>query len=148
MPAFAAPSAERSRTMRAVKSTDTSPELAVRRALHGLGLRFRLHAAALPGRPDIVLPSRAVAVFVHGCFWHGHTCARGARTPGANRAYWQAKIARNRARDAANAEALTAMGWRVVVLWECEVRSPPRLLAACRDIKAVAPNRAKGGTAR
>ena len=83
---------KRSAVMRAVKSRDTAPELAVRRAAHALGLRFRLGRSDLPGKPDLVFPSRRVALFVHGCFWHGHDCARGARMPQTNRAYWQAKI--------------------------------------------------------
>ncbi|MGQ0456797.1 MAG: very short patch repair endonuclease [Hyphomicrobium sp.] len=114
------PSIERSRIMRAVKSRDTAPERRVRSFIHRHGARFRLCVDALPGKPDIVLPSRAVVVFVHGCFWHGHDCKRGARLPVANRAYWSAKIGRNRRRDAANVERLAELGWRVVVVWECE----------------------------
>jgi DNA mismatch endonuclease (patch repair protein) len=89
--------------------------------LHRLGYRFRLHRRDLPGSPDIVLPRWRSVVFVHGCFWHGHDCARGARTPQTNRDYWSAKIARNRARDAGVAEALTERGWRVITVWECQM---------------------------
>src|SRR5215469_15232064 len=92
---------KRSAVMRRVKARDTTPELKVRRLLTGLGLRYRLHRKDLPGAPDIALPGRRLAVFVHGCFWHVHDCARGARTPKANRDYWVGKIARNRMRDAA-----------------------------------------------
>lgn len=110
---------KRSAVMRAVRGRDTGPELRVRRALHAAGFRFRLQRADLPGRPDLVLPRHRLAVFVHGCFWHGHDCPRGRRAPKTNAAYWQAKIARNRARDAAAQAALTAAGWTPVIIWEC-----------------------------
>ena len=90
---------ERSSVMRAVKSSNTTPEIAVRRAAHALGLRFRLNRSDLPGKPDLVFPARKTAVFVHGCFWHGHDCPRGARMPASNRDYWLIKIGRNVARD-------------------------------------------------
>ena len=108
--------------MRRVKGRDTTPEVKVRRALTALGARYRLHRKDLPGSPDIVLPGRRLALFVHGCFWHGHDCARGARVPKANRDYWVAKLARNRARDAWSRTALEAAGWRVEILWECELK--------------------------
>ena len=95
----APPDAARSRVMRAVRGKDTRPELRVRRLLHRLGYRYRLHVAGLPGKPDLVFPARARVIFVHGCFWHGHDCLRGARPPRANAAYWTAKIARNVERD-------------------------------------------------
>ncbi|MEZ5937520.1 MAG: DNA mismatch endonuclease Vsr [Hyphomonadaceae bacterium] len=117
----------RSRVMRAVQSRNTTPELRVRKAAHALGLRFRLHRSDLPGSPDLVFPSRRVVVFVHGCFWHGHTCPRGARTPETNRDYWLAKIARNRKRDRAAIRALEKLGWRVVVVWECQTRDADKL---------------------
>ena len=94
--------------MRRVKGRDTGPEMTVRRALTRLGARYRLHRKDLPGSPDVVMPGRRLALFVHGCFWHGHDCPRGARVPKQNRDYWTAKVARNRARDAANAAALVA----------------------------------------
>ena len=112
----------RSAAMRAVKSTDTSPELRVRSAAHRMGLRFRLHRKDLPGKPDLVFVSRRITLFVHGCFWHGHDCARGARVPKTNRAYWKAKIARNVERDARTAEALRTQGWRPATIWECEIK--------------------------
>ena len=113
----------RSAVMRRVKGRDTGPERTVRQVLTRLGARYRLHRADLPGRPDIVLPGRRLAVFVHGCFWHGHDCARGSRVPQARRDYWAAKIAGNRARDARNADALAALGWRVETVWECELKA-------------------------
>jgi DNA mismatch endonuclease (patch repair protein) len=115
--------------MRRVKGAGTSPELLVRRLVWSLGGRYRLNRADLPGKPDIVLGGRRLIIFVHGCFWHGHDCARGARTPKANRAYWTAKIGANRSRDAAAREALTAAGWRVETIWECELKDMPALTA-------------------
>ena len=109
--------------MRAVKSRDTGPELAVRRLLTRLAPGYRLCRADLPGRPDIAYGRRKLAIFVHGCFWHGHDCARGARMPKTNRDYWQGKIARNRARDAVNADALAGLGWRVLTIQECELKN-------------------------
>jgi DNA mismatch endonuclease (patch repair protein) len=113
---------KRSAVMRRVKGRDTTPERQVRRLIWSLGGRYRLNRADLPGKPDIVLAGRRLAIFVHGCFWHGHTCARGARVPKANRDYWTAKIARNRARDTTAQAALAAKGWRVEVVWECELK--------------------------
>ena len=113
---------KRSAVMRRVKARDTSPELVVRKALWRLGARYRLHRKDLPGKPDIVLGPRRLAIFVHGCFWHGHDCPRGARVPKANRDYWLAKIARNRARDGCNQQALEAAGWRVETIWECGLK--------------------------
>jgi DNA mismatch endonuclease (patch repair protein) len=111
----------RSRVMRAVKSADTTPELLVRRLAHGMGYRFRLHRKDLPGKPDLIFPGMHKAIFVHGCFWHGHDCARGARVPKAHRDYWVKKIGRNRERDRAACAALTGLGWKITVLWECEL---------------------------
>lgn len=113
---------KRSAVMARVKSKNTSPERTVRRVLTALGARYRLHRKDLPGNPDIVMPGRRLALFVHGCFWHGHDCARGARVPKANRDYWLAKVSRNRARDAKAMEALRADGWRVETVWECELK--------------------------
>ncbi len=113
---------KRSAVMRRVKGRDTAPELKVRKTLTALGARYRLHRADLPGKPDIVLPGRRLAIFVHGCFWHGHDCARGARLPKQNRGYWLAKVDRNRARDITHRAALNAQGWRVETLWECELK--------------------------
>ena len=110
--------------MRAVKSRDTTPELAVRRVLSAAGIGYRLGGGGLPGKPDLVMKGRRTAVFVHGCFWHGHDCPRGARRPKANAAYWTGKIERNRLRDAAARTALVAAGWRVVTVWECGLKTP------------------------
>lgn len=120
---------KRSAVMRQVKSSDTAPERVVRRLLWRLGARYRLDRRDLPGRPDIALAGRKLAIFVHGCFWHGHDCARGARVPKANRAYWQGKIGKNRARDAENRAKLEALGWRVEVIWECELKQADALEA-------------------
>ena len=115
---------QRSAVMRRVKGRDTAPELAVRRILRAAGIGYRLGGQGLPGRPDLVMKGRRMAVFVHGCFWHGHDCARGARKPKANADYWSAKIGRNRARDVAAQTALEADGWRVVTVWECGMKAP------------------------
>ena len=128
--------AERSAVMRRVRARDTTPELAVRKLLTRMGLRYRLHRKDLPGSPDVAMIGRKTAIFVHGCFWHGHDCRRGARQPKANADYWIAKIARNRARDAASIVALEAMGWRAVVVWECELKDEPSLEARLRELFA------------
>ena len=120
---------ERSAVMRRVKGRNTAPELKVRRLLWRLGGRYRLHRKDLPGHPDIVLPGRRLAIFVHGCFWHGHDCPRGARMPKANADYWAAKIARNRARDVRTLAAYPAMGWRALVVYECELKDRASLAA-------------------
>ena len=111
---------DRSAIMRSVKSADTKPEMAVRRLVHRLGFRFRLHRKTLPGTPDLVFPRLRKIVFVHGCFWHGHSCARGNRVPKNNRDYWVRKIERNRERDLLNQALLDAQGWGVYIVWECE----------------------------
>jgi len=108
--------------MQAVKSKNTAPEMRLRKMLHAQGYRYRLHRRDLPGCPDLVFPGRKKIVFVHGCFWHGHDCARGARAPKTNQDYWLPKIARNRARDAASVAALASAGWQVLTIWECELR--------------------------
>lgn len=112
----------RSAIMRAVRSRDTSPELAVRGLLRSFALGYRLHRKDIPGRPDIAYIGAKRAIFVHGCFWHGHDCARGARAPKTNADYWRAKIARNKVRDAGAMDALAALGWRAQVIWECELK--------------------------
>jgi DNA mismatch endonuclease (patch repair protein) len=122
----------RRRTMQAVKSEDTAPELLVRSLTHRMGYRFRLHRKDLPGKPDLVFPGRRKAIFVHGCFWHGHDCARGARVPKSNREYWTKKIARNKKRDRAACSALTLSGWTLLILWECELADERRLKAQVR----------------
>ncbi|HVP99113.1 MAG TPA: DNA mismatch endonuclease Vsr [Roseiarcus sp.] len=135
--AGAPPSYDRSAVMRAVKSRDTGPERQVRAMLRAIAPGYRLHRADLPGKPDIVYAGRKLAVFVHGCFWHGHGCARGARSPKANADYWRAKIARNRARDEKTLAALAAMGWRALIVHECELKDRDALRARLKA--AVAP---------
>jgi DNA mismatch endonuclease (patch repair protein) len=113
----------RSRIMRAIKSGDTAPELVVRSLAHRMGYRFRLHRKDLPGKPDLVFPRLRKAIFVHGCFWHGHDCARGARVPKNNREYWTKKIEKNQERDSIARTALARLGWKVAVFWECELKN-------------------------
>ncbi len=112
----------RSRIMREVKSRDTAPELLVRRLAHGMGYRFRVCRKDLPGCPDVVFPKLRKVIFVHGCFWHGHDCPRGARVPKKNRAYWIEKIAGNRLRDQRRKKQLSAEGWKSLIIWECKTR--------------------------
>jgi len=112
---------QRSLLMGRIRSKDTKPELEVRRILHRLGYRFRLHRKDLPGRPDIVLPKHRKIVLVHGCFWHGHTC-RLASKPKSNAGYWSEKILRNQERDVRNLDALQTANWSVLELWECDIR--------------------------
>jgi DNA mismatch endonuclease (patch repair protein) len=123
------PDPARSAVMRAVKSANTRPEMLVRSLAHRLGFRFRLHRRTLPGVPDLVFVSRRKAIFVNGCFWHGHDCPRGAREPKTNADYWRTKIANNKRRDSAAHAALSAAGWRVLVIWECDTRKPDALRA-------------------
>ena len=116
-------SRRRSEMMAGIKGRNTRPELVVRRIAHKLGLRFRLHRKDLPGRPDLVFPRYRLAVFVHGCFWHRHEGCRYAYTPKSRIAFWTKKFAGNVARDQRNEEALRGLGWRVLVLWECDTRN-------------------------
>lgn len=109
--------------MSRIRSSNTSPEIALRRALHALGLRFRLHRKDLPGKPDIVLPRYKAVVFVHGCFWHRHAGCKVATTPKSNTQFWVDKFDRNVARDARSSGLLKSQGWRVTVVWECELAS-------------------------
>lgn len=111
----------RSRMMAGIRSKNTKPEMVVRKFLHGLGLRYRLHRKSLPGTPDLVFPKYKTVIFVHGCFWHGHDC-RYFKLPKTRTGFWLAKISGNRARDARNEEALRASGWKVIVIHECEIR--------------------------
>jgi DNA mismatch endonuclease (patch repair protein) len=125
--------AQRAAIMRAVKSRDTSPELAVRALLRAFAPGYRLHRKDVPGNPDIAYVGRKQAIFVHGCFWHGHDCARGARMPKANADYWRENIARNRARDAAHRARLAELGWRALTVWECELKEKSALEKKLRD---------------
>jgi DNA mismatch endonuclease (patch repair protein) len=124
----------RSANMAKVRGKDTKPELAVRRAAHALGLRFRIHRRDLPGTPDLVFPKRKTAIFVHGCFWHRHEGCRKAGAPKTRAAFWEAKFDRNTARDARNADALRAEGWNVAIVWECDTRDPAKLAHQLRSI--------------
>lgn len=118
---------QRSECMRRIRSTDTQPEMVVRRLLHGAGFRYRLHRSDLPGRPDIVLPRYKVVVFVHGCFWHGHDACVDGHRPKSNSSYWNAKLEGNRQRDARNAQRLAELGWRRIVVWECHLKDREQL---------------------
>lgn len=128
----------RSEIMAAIRSRDTTPELAVRRFLHAAGLRFRVHRKDLPGRPDLVFPSRRLCLLVHGCFWHGcPRCVDGTREVKSNQAFWQGKVAGNKARDVRNQAKLEALGWSVMTLWECELKEPGRLDALAGEIVTI-----------
>jgi len=133
------PPAKRSAVMARVKGRDTGPEKIVRGLLWGLGARYRLNRKDLPGKPDIVMAGRRLVVFVHGCFWHGHDCARGARAPKSNREYWLGKIGRNRARDIETHAKLEAAGWRVETIWECELKDRAALEARLADLLRTPP---------
>jgi DNA mismatch endonuclease, patch repair protein len=119
--------AERSAVMKRVRGKDTRPEMAVRSMVHRLGFRYALHRRDLPGNPDLVFPARDRVIFVHGCFWHGHSCRAGRNRPASNTNYWTAKLDRNQARDTTNRRLLKKLGWRILVIWECELRNPERL---------------------
>lgn len=113
--------------MALIRSANTKPEMTVRKLLHALGYRFRVHRRDLPGRPDIVFPGRRKLVFVHGCFWHHHDGCKVGHLPKSRQEYWAAKFARNRARDAENLGAVAATGWQAIIVWECEVKNVTRL---------------------
>ncbi|MDR0274473.1 MAG: very short patch repair endonuclease [Burkholderiaceae bacterium] len=130
---------QRSRTMRAVRSCDTGPEIVVRRFLHAAGLRFRLHDRQLPGAPDLVFPSRRIALFVHGCFWHQHPNCEAAARPKSHADYWNRKLDGNIARDVRCRNELETLGWKVLVIWECETRSPKYLVALAARIRREKP---------
>jgi DNA mismatch endonuclease, patch repair protein len=113
----------RSKLMARIRAKDTAPEMMVRSALHKRGLRFRVHDAKLPGRPDLVFSRRKTVVFVHGCFWHAHERCGARRVPASNRAYWGPKLQRNVDRDRRVVRDLRRLGWRVVIVWECQLTS-------------------------
>ena len=127
----------RSANMAAVGSANTGPELRVRKALHAAGFRYALHRRDLPGRPDIVMPRLGVVIFVHGCIWHRHKGCKAASTPTSNTEFWNAKFEVNVARDQRNARDLQALGWRVVVVWECQTTDQhlKRLLRRLKEIR-------------
>lgn len=113
---------QRSHIMRRVRGKDTGPEMIVRRLVHQMGYRYRLHRNDLPGKPDLAFIGRRKVIFIHGCFWHGHDCKRGARVPQTNTDYWRQKIERNRTRDADIRSSLTMQGWSVLTIWDCETK--------------------------
>lgn len=117
----------RSFLMSRVLAKNTKPEVQVRRIIHSLGLRFRLHAKSLPGRPDIVMPRHRTVVFVHGCFWHRHVRCKKATTPSSNKEFWLTKFSANKLRDKRNSKKLKALGWKVVIIWECQIGDPARI---------------------
>ncbi|NHQ86659.1 DNA mismatch endonuclease Vsr [Iodobacter sp. HSC-16F04] len=128
--------ATRSKNMRAIRSCNTRPERLIRCSLHAAGIRYRLHRADLPGKPDLVLPKFRTVIFIHGCFWHGHSC-KYFRLPQTNSEFWREKISGNCKRDQRNTEQLTALGWRVLIVWECSLRSSgPGLAEVSRRILA------------
>jgi DNA mismatch endonuclease (patch repair protein) len=127
-----APSDARSRIMRAIKGRNTKPEWVVRRLLWEAGYRYRLHGRGLPGTPDLVFSAKRIALFVHGCFWHHHECQAG-RVPKNNTEFWQAKLNRNQHRDITNRASLQQQGWKVIVVWECELAHGTELLL--RELK-------------
>ncbi len=123
--------------MALVRARDTKPEMRVRKALHAAGLRYRLHDRRLPGAPDLVFPSRRVALFVHGCFWHQHPGCAAARMPKSRLDFWEPKLTGNVARDARQCAELEAMGWTVKIIWECETRSAVALATLAASIRAI-----------
>lgn len=116
-----------SRRMSAVRGVDTKPEMRVRRLVHSMGYRYRLHVRGLPGTPDMVFPSRRKVINVSGCFWHMHGCV-GSHVPTKRKAFWLAKLERNKMRDRANNRLLKQLGWDVLTIWECQLRDEPRLV--------------------
>ena len=128
--------AKRSFIMAAVHSRDTMPEIAVRKIVHSLGYRYRLHDGRLPGRPDLVFPSRRKVVFVHGCFWHRHAKCKYASNPKTRVAYWQAKFFANVARDRRTRRELKKLGWAQMTVWQCELKKPEKLTERLDDFLA------------
>jgi len=137
--------------MQAVRSRDTGPEMLVRRLVHRLGYRYRLHRKDLPGKPDIVFWSRRKVIFVHGCFWHSHGCSKG-RLPKSRLGFWRPKLLENSRRDGRNEEALRALGWNVLVIWQCETSDlealSQRLLRFLGDTRLQSPRSARRGSER
>lgn len=112
----------RSWLMSRIRGADTKPEMEIRRRLHALGYRFRLHARALPGKPDLTFPSRKKAIFIHGCYWHGHSCRYGRAQSKSNRAFWREKLMTNQRRDRRVRRKLRLLGWKTLVIWECHIK--------------------------
>lgn len=125
--------ATRSRMMSGIQGKNTSPEMTVRRFLHAYGLRYRLHAKGIPGKPDLLFPKYGLVLFVHGCFWHRHRGCKYATTPASNKDFWEKKFEGNKRRDKETVRKLKESGWRVLVIWECEINDA-RLAALYTDI--------------
>lgn len=130
---------ERSSQMSLIRSTDTKPEMLVRRLIHGMGYRYRLHRTDLPGKPDLVFPSRRKVILVSGCYWHGHGCRLG-RMPKSNLAYWKNKIATNKARDKRTLRELRKLGWTCLTLWECGLRDECTVAERIREFLESSPD--------
>lgn len=127
---------QRSRNMAAIRGVHTKPEIRVRKLLHSLGYRYRLHRKDLPGKPDIVLPKHRTVIFVHGCFWHSHDCRWGQVIPKTRPDFWSNKRLGTIERDARKRDALIASGWKVITIWECEARSDEAIIANLAELKA------------
>jgi DNA mismatch endonuclease (patch repair protein) len=125
-----------SEQMSSIRKKDTRPEMIVRKLVHAMGYRFRLHRSDLPGTPDLVFPSRRKIIQVQGCFWHQHSCKLGVRKPATNKGYWLPKLARNVERDRLSRQALQALGWSLLEIWECETRDPPKVAGAIQKFLA------------
>ncbi len=127
-------SEQRSRNMSAIKSKNTKPEIKVRKVLHSMGYRFRLHSKDLPGSPDIVLPKYKTVIFVHGCFWHRHQNCKYASTPKTRQEFWNKKFNENINRDKINQENLSSKGWKIIIVWECETKNIENLRDKIIDV--------------
>jgi DNA mismatch endonuclease (patch repair protein) len=130
---------DRSANMRAIRGKDTSTEMTVRRLVHRLGYRFRLHRKGLPGKPDLVFVSRRKVIFVHGCFWHSHAC-KPSLVPKSNRDFWLSKLQRNKVRDKENLQSLAAKNWEALVIWQCELKDIEALAAKIEDFLKSSPS--------
>ncbi len=132
---------QRSRNMAAIRYKNTKPEIVVRRILCEMGLRYRLHRTDLPGKPDIVMPGRKVAIFVHGCFFHMHKCRYGRVVPATNAEFWHNKRSGNAARDKRNARKLRRLDWQVFTIWECQTKEPEKLTRILENSFSLASSR-------
>jgi DNA mismatch endonuclease (patch repair protein) len=124
---------KRSWVMSRIKSQDTGPEIKIRSLVHRLGYRFRLHRKDLPGKPDLVFPARRKIIFVHGCFWHGHSCRKGQHMPETSTDYWRGKIEKTITRDRETVKALHAAGWQTLIIWECEIKNDLVMIASINN---------------
>jgi DNA mismatch endonuclease, patch repair protein len=134
---------QRSRCMAAVAGCDTKPEMRLRKALHALGFRYRLHDKSLPGRPDLVFPVKRTAIFVHGCFWHRHSCKAGRSTPTTRSAFWRNKFALNVERDRRNRLVIEKMRWKVIEVWECQLATSTIDNSLLKIVRVLKSRRAK-----